>query len=84
MRLRRALAGVAPGTTLSLLDLGTGAGDLPARGPRVGAERGDLLVPLALERSRVAAGLARSAGVPCAVACAGAPPSATSRWTSSS
>jgi SAM-dependent methyltransferase len=72
--LRRALAGVAPGTTLSLLDLGTGAGDLPGAARGWALKRGVLLVPLALERSRVAAGLARSAGVPCAVACAGLPP----------
>ncbi len=71
---RRLLAGVAPGTTLSLLDLGTGAGDLPRAAVRWAARRGIRLVPVGLERSRVAAGVANAAGIPCAVGCAGAPP----------
>jgi 2-polyprenyl-3-methyl-5-hydroxy-6-metoxy-1,4-benzoquinol methylase len=72
--LRRALAAVTRGATLSLLDLGTGAGDLPHSASRWAARRGVRLVPVGLERSRVAAGLAHSAGVPCAVADAGMPP----------
>ncbi len=72
--LRRALGGVGPDATLSLLDLGTGAGDLPQAARRWAARRGVRLVPMGLERSRVAAGIAQGAGVPCAVACAGAPP----------
>lgn len=71
---RRLLAGVAPGTTLSLLDLGTGAGDLPTAAMLWAARRGIRLAPVGLERSRVAAGVASAAGVPCAVGCAGAPP----------
>ncbi len=72
--LRRALSGIARGSTLTLLDLGTGAGDLP-RAARRWAERRDVrLVPVGLERSRTAAGMARLAGVPCAVADAGAAP----------
>jgi SAM-dependent methyltransferase len=72
--LRRVLAGVPRGSRLTLLDLGTGAGDLPQGAVRLAARRGIGLRPLGLERSRTAARLARRAGVPCAVACAGAPP----------
>lgn len=63
-----------PGRPLVLLDLGTGAGDLPRRAVGWARRHGHLLRPLGLERSRPAAALAASAGVPCAVACAGAPP----------
>jgi SAM-dependent methyltransferase len=72
--LARALAGVPAGAVLTLADLGTGLGDLPRAGARWAARRGVWLVPVGLERSRVAARLARNGGVPCAVACAGAPP----------
>jgi SAM-dependent methyltransferase len=72
--LRLVLAGVPRGAQLTLLDLGTGAGDLPREAVHLAQRRGIRLRPLGLERSRVAALLARRAGVPCAVACAGAPP----------
>jgi SAM-dependent methyltransferase len=72
--LGRALAGAPRGIALSLLDLGTGAGDLPRAAVAWGARRGIRLVPVGLERSRVAAALARDAGIPCMVGCAGAPP----------
>ena len=72
--LRRALRSVPPGQTLTLLDLGTGLGDLPRVAARWAGRRGVRLVPLGIERSRVAARLAQACGVPCAVACAGAPP----------
>ena len=72
--LRRVLRGVARDRPLTLLDLGTGAGDLPRQAVRWAERRGHALRPLGLELSRPAAGLARAAGVPCAVACAGAPP----------
>lgn len=72
--LGRVLAGVPRGARMTLLDLGTGAGDLPRMAVRVAAWRGIRLHPLGLERSRTAALLARRGGVPCAVACAGAPP----------
>ena len=62
------------GQPLTLLDLGTGAGDLPRRAVGWARRRGHLLRPLGLELSRPAAALAASAGVPCAVACAGVPP----------
>ena len=38
-----------PGTTLSLLDLGTGLGDLPRAAVRWGAARGIRVVPVGLE-----------------------------------
>ncbi len=72
--LRRALADAPAGTTLSLLDVGTGAGDLPRVARAWAKRRGVRLVPLGIERSRVAADLARAGGLPCAVACAGVPP----------
>ena len=72
--LSRVLAGAPRGTRLTLLDLGTGAGDLPLAAARRAARKGIRLLPLGLERSRVAAALARASGIPCAVACAGAPP----------
>ena len=70
----RALAGVPAGSVLTLADLGTGLGDLPHAAVRWAARRGIRLVPVGLERSRVAARLARAQGVPCVVGCAGAPP----------
>lgn len=72
--LRRLLRHLAPGRPLTLLDLGTGAGDLPRRAVGWARRRGHVLRPLGLELSRPAAALAAEAGVPCAVACAGAPP----------
>ena len=72
--LSRVLAGVPRMGSLSLLDLGTGAGDLPRDAVRWAARRGWRLVPVGLERSRVAAGLARAAGCPCAVADGAATP----------
>jgi Methyltransferase domain len=72
--LARALEGVPSGATLTLADLGTGFGDLPRAAARWAAGRGVRLVPVGLERSRVAASLALAGGVPCVVGCAGAPP----------
>jgi SAM-dependent methyltransferase len=72
--LRRALPRIAPGSTITMLDLGTGAGDLPRAARRWAEGRGVRLVPVGLERSRIAAGMARGAGVPCLVADAGAAP----------
>ncbi len=72
--LARTLAGVPPGTTLTLLDLGTGLGDLPLVAARWAADRGIRMVPMGLELNRVAAALASGGGVPTALACAGAPP----------
>ncbi len=72
--LRRVLADMTHGATISLLDVGTGTGDLPSAARRWAARRGLRLQPVGIERSRVAARLARRTGVPCAVACAGMPP----------
>jgi hypothetical protein len=72
--LARAIGGVARGATVSLLDLGTGAGDLPLTARRWAARRGITVVPFGLELSRVAARLARDAGVPTIVGSALAPP----------
>ena len=72
--LRRTLAGIAPGTTLTLLDLGTGLGDLPQVAVRWAAHRGLRIIPVGVELSRAAAGLAHERGLTVAVGCAGAPP----------
>ncbi|HEY7614054.1 MAG TPA: methyltransferase domain-containing protein [Gemmatimonadales bacterium] len=72
--LRRVLRDVPRNRMLTLLDLGTGAGDLPGRAVAWARRRGHALRPLGLELSRPAAALAQAGGVPCAVACAGSPP----------
>jgi SAM-dependent methyltransferase len=72
--LRRTLCAVPRGTALTLLDLGTGLGDLPRVAVRWGAERGIRIQPVGIELNRVAARLARARGVPSILACAGAPP----------
>jgi hypothetical protein len=72
--LARTLGDVPPGHTLSLLDLGTGLGDLPRVVVRWGAARGIRIEPIGLELNRSAATLSRARGLPTAVACAGAPP----------
>ncbi len=72
--LERVLRGVPRGRPLTMLDLGTGAGDLPQRAVRWARRVGYTLRPVGLELNRTAAAMARLAGVPCAVACAGAPP----------
>jgi SAM-dependent methyltransferase len=72
--LSRVLAGVPRGSRLTLLDLGTGSGDLPRRAAAWAARREVRLRSTGLELSRVAAGLARAGGVPCMVGCAGSPP----------
>jgi SAM-dependent methyltransferase len=72
--LARLLAGVPRGARLTLLDLGTGLGDLPRVARAWGARRGLHLDVVGCDRSPVAARLARDHGVPCAVACVGALP----------
>jgi hypothetical protein len=72
--LARLLRGVPRDQPLTLLDLGTGAGDLPGRAVRWARRRGYTLRPVGLELSRTAAAMAVRNGVPCAVGCAGAPP----------
>jgi 2-polyprenyl-3-methyl-5-hydroxy-6-metoxy-1,4-benzoquinol methylase len=72
--LAQALAGWPPGSSATLVDLGTGLGDLPRAAVRWAARRGVRLAAIGLERSPVAARMAAAGGVPCAVACAGATP----------
>jgi SAM-dependent methyltransferase len=72
--LARTLAAVPAGSSLSLLDLGTGLGDLPQAAVRWGASHGVRIVPVGLELNRAAAALARRRGLTTAVGCAGTPP----------
>src|SRR5919109_1518965 len=71
--LSQALGRIPTGATLTLLDLGTGLGDLPRAAVRWGASRGIRLVPVGLELNRAAAVLARKRGLATVVACAGVP-----------
>jgi SAM-dependent methyltransferase len=72
--LQRVLRDVPPGQTLTLLDLGTGLGDLPRMAVDWGARRGIHIIPLGLELNRAAARLARAREVAVVVGCAGTPP----------
>jgi SAM-dependent methyltransferase len=56
---------------LTLLDVGTGVGDLPARAARWGARRGLAIRAFGLERSLVAARLAAGRSLPTFVGCGG-------------
>lgn len=62
------------GTTLTLLDVGTGAGDLPRALRTWAARRGVTLRLIGLERSRAAARVAHDNGVATLVSCGGALP----------
>ncbi|MDH4130203.1 MAG: methyltransferase domain-containing protein [Gemmatimonadota bacterium] len=62
--LARLCAGIPRGTELTLLDLGTGSGDLPVLAARWAARRGLGLRALGLERHRTAARLASGRGIP--------------------
>lgn len=53
-----------PAGRFTLLDVGTGAGDLPAMAMRWGAGRGLAIRPIGLERHPAAARLARKTGLP--------------------
>jgi ubiquinone/menaquinone biosynthesis C-methylase UbiE len=72
--LRQALAKVMPGDTVSLLDVGTGAGDLPLAACQWGERIGVRIRPLGLDRSFAAARLATENGVHSMVGCAGTLP----------
>ena len=72
--LAMALGSAGRGETLTLLDVGTGAGDLPLEAERWGRRRGFRIQPLGLDRSLTAASLAQEKGVPALVACAGTLP----------
>jgi SAM-dependent methyltransferase len=72
--LKQTLGRMSSGQRLSLLDLGTGLGDLPRMAARWGARRGIAIMPIGLELNRIAARLARGKGVASVVGCAGTPP----------
>jgi hypothetical protein len=61
--LRAALAGVARGSTLTLLDVGTGLGDLPRMARRWAQQIGVQLVTFGLDRHPAAARLAATDGL---------------------
>jgi len=67
----RLLDGLPPGQPVSLLDLGTGAGDLPAAAIRRARQRGRVLTAIGLERSHAAASLAAARRLPVVLGCAG-------------
>lgn len=71
--LARLLGRTHPGT-VTLLDVGTGAGDLPRRAVEWAARRGIRLAPLGLERHPAAATLARARGLPVIIGCGSALP----------
>lgn len=56
---------------ITLLDVGTGTGDVPAMARRWGARRGLEIVPVGLERLVPAARLAASSQLPVALGCGG-------------
>lgn len=68
------LGSTPPREPLTLLDVGTGAGDLPRAARVWGHRRGVEIRALGVERHRAAARLARDNGVPCLVACGSALP----------
>ncbi len=72
--LDRLLAADVPGEALSLLDLGTGAGDIPGALRRWGTSRGFRVRTLGLERLRPAARLAHAPTLPMTLGCATALP----------
>jgi SAM-dependent methyltransferase len=72
--LQALLKDVPRGSRLTLLDIGTGKGDIPRRAVAWGRRRGFTIVPLGIDRHPAAALLAQREGVPSAVACAGALP----------
>jgi SAM-dependent methyltransferase len=72
--LRQTLGRLPSGQVLSLLDIGTGLGDLPAVAVRWGMRGGIRIVPVGLEVNRAAAALATASGLATVVACAGTPP----------
>ena len=72
--LARTLRDAKSGETMSLLDLGTGMGDLPRVAERWGRRKGVRIMSVGLELSRAAASLAQQSGLPTVVGCAGTPP----------
>lgn len=67
--MRQLLGDAAWPAQLTLLDLGTGAGDLPLAAAVDGTHHGSRCRPVGLERHRAAARLATANGLPTVVAC---------------
>ena len=63
-----------PGSTVTLLDVGTGSGDIPAMARHWAERHGLVLRPLGLERHIAAAHLAASTGLPMIQGCGGSLP----------
>jgi hypothetical protein len=61
----------SPGRTLTLLDVGTGLGDLPLQASEWGRSRGISIRPLGLDRHPDVARLAGGRGLPTAAGCGG-------------
>jgi hypothetical protein len=72
--IERLLGAVPAERVVTLLDLGTGAGDLPTAAVAWAARRGRVVRALALERSPVAARLAAGRGIPTLIGCVGSLP----------
>ena len=72
--LERALTLTSPGTRLTMVDVGTGLGDLPRMARAWGTARGITLLPVGIERHGAAARLARTLGLPVIVGDGGALP----------
>lgn len=72
--LERALTATPPGTCFTMLDVGTGLGDLPRMAEGWAATRGITLLPVGLERHAAAARLASKLGLPVIVGDGGALP----------
>jgi hypothetical protein len=70
----RLLRGVPAGRPVTLLDIGTGAGDLPAAAVGRAQRAGRPLTAIGLERSPVAAALAAAQKLPVVLGCAGSLP----------
>jgi ubiquinone/menaquinone biosynthesis C-methylase UbiE len=72
--LGKLLAGARPGDTFTLLDVGTGLGDLPRAAVSWGRRRGLVIQPIGLERHPAAARLASAGGLPTLLGCGAALP----------
>ena len=72
--LSRVLAKVPRGESLSLLDVGTGLGDLPRAAVAWGRRRGLQIRPFGLERHPAAARIAKAGGLTTLIGCGGSLP----------
>ena len=72
--LGRALSQTPRGSRLTLVDVGTGLGDLPRAAVRWAARRGWTIAPAGVELNQAAARCAQDLGLPTVVACGGSLP----------